>query len=189
MNNFSWCSFLPFFEIVSSVSSLSDWCTKFIFLGGRNLRLGPSQGWKGEPFVITLISKCKVCTTYFDFFWTVEMEMDWEKGSGYNTQIPHPLVTKPSCIWRIILFALRMFLFFPDILIIKTKLKITLLNSTEQSSLQRYLLKEYYYFIMKIFAAFLNLLCDSSNNSLQSVSKNLLFAPVNTLKIDHLENK
>ena len=75
-------------------------------------------------------------------------------------------------------------------LIIKTKLKITLLTvPSSRVYKDRYLLKEYYYFIKKIFAAFLIFLCDLSNDLLQSVSKNSLFAPVHTLKINPLENK
>ena len=45
-----------------------------------------------------------------------------------------------------------------------------------------------YYFIMKIFAAFLIVFRDSSNDSLQRVSKKSLVAPVNTLKINPPEN-
>ena len=41
---------------------------------------------------------------------------------------------------------------------------------------------------MKFFASFLIPFCDSSNDSLQSASKNSLFAPVHALKINPLES-
>ena len=103
-------------------------------LGVRTLRHGTSQDRKGKPFVITLISQCKVCiTSFLASFWHW-WRSRWTERSA------------PGIILRFLIFscdktflyltnhnALRVLLFFPDIQIKKVKLIITLLTLSDVS--------------------------------------------------------
>ena len=101
---------------------------KVHILGGRILRLGPSQGWKGQPFIMTLISMCKVCTTSFlaslgpwRWRWTETKTRGLILRFLIFSRDKTSLYLMYSCIYRVRLF-------FPDILIIKPKLKKYLLT-------------------------------------------------------------